>query len=294
LEINVDKDQIGAAGELLGYVRGLEGLGRRERAEQLLCFLDSAGFKPAIQSLRYPLTRNFILDFAPRNKSKYLLFSAHYDAVKGSPGANDNASGVAVLLGLCMRLKDSGAPVRAVFFDREEAWLRTPWLRLGLLGSLAYVLKCELSRIESVYNLEFCGRGDRLVVWPVKKALRTAMVFQRLEKVAGRLGLAPIFADPPWWLMSSDHLPFRMRGIRGAASLSLLPATEVQPLKEFVADLRPARVLFGPRPRVPGTLAVRNSIRDSSAGLSEDSLRLMLAVLVGLVEEFSRPSGDIR
>jgi aminopeptidase YwaD len=54
---------------------------------------------------RWPKIKNIIVDFLPQEPGKKRLFSAHFDAVKGSSGANDNASGAAVLLGLCLMLK---------------------------------------------------------------------------------------------------------------------------------------------------------------------------------------------
>jgi len=61
-----------------------------------------------------------------------LILGAHYDTVMDSPGADDNASGLAVLLEVARRL--TGVPlareVRFIGFCLEEA---------DLLGSLAYV-----------------------------------------------------------------------------------------------------------------------------------------------------------
>jgi len=286
----VDKGVKADSRQLLDYVRGLEGLKRKEREEKLVSFLESGGLKPSVQKLIFPRIRTYILDFAGRHNHKRLLFSAHYDAVSGSPGANDNASGVAVLLGLCLKLRDSGAPVRAVFFDREEAWLRTRWIRLGLLGSLYYVLNHDLNMIDSVYNLEFCGRGDTLAVWPVQESSRDDPALQRIERTSRGLNVAPRFAYLPWWVISSDHLPFRIRGIRSAASLSLLPPEDIRQLQEFVAGLSLRKALFGARRPIPGTLSVLHTVRDSSTDLREESLQLMLSILQGLIEDFERSS----
>jgi Zn-dependent M28 family amino/carboxypeptidase len=81
---------------------------------------------------------NIVVDLAPGKEGKVLLFSAHFDAVKGSPGANDNASGVAVLLGLCQRPKNVRIPVRVIFFDAEEGWLQTRFIKLGIVGSAVF------------------------------------------------------------------------------------------------------------------------------------------------------------
>lgn len=158
---------------LLEYVRALEGKDNIARGKQVQSALESLGIESVVQQCHHPRIKNIIIDFSPSSKEKRLIFSAHYDAVRSCPGANDNASGVAVLLGLCRELKQQQVPIRVIFFDREEAWLRTPLVRLGLLGSLYYVLKNNLRNISAVYNLEFCGVGEFLAVWPVKSYEKT-------------------------------------------------------------------------------------------------------------------------
>ena len=80
------------------YVRLLENRDNRARGEQVLASLEAMGLKPTIQECRWPKIRNIIADFANEKEPRQLVFSAHYDAVRGSPGANDNASGVAGML----------------------------------------------------------------------------------------------------------------------------------------------------------------------------------------------------
>jgi Zn-dependent M28 family amino/carboxypeptidase len=65
-----------------------------------------------------------------------ILVGAHYDSVRGSPGANDNGSGVAALLELS-RLFATVEPVRTlrfVAFTNEEP----PFFLLGRTGSAQY------------------------------------------------------------------------------------------------------------------------------------------------------------
>ena len=59
-----------------------------------------------------------------------VLVGAHYDSVPRSPGADDNASGVAVLLATARALARTAAPVAFVAFNAEED---------GLLGSRDFV-----------------------------------------------------------------------------------------------------------------------------------------------------------
>ena len=68
-----------------------------------------------------------------------LIIAAHYDTVEQSPGADDNASGLAVLLEtagtLCLR--DAGDPFHCIAFCLEEE---------DLLGSRAYVASLQKTR----------------------------------------------------------------------------------------------------------------------------------------------------
>ena len=81
-----------------------------------------------------------------------VLVAAHYDGPLGSPGADDNASGVAALLELARRWAQSPPkrPVWLVAFDQEE------W---GMVGSaaLARELKSSGQRLHLMLSLEMLG-----------------------------------------------------------------------------------------------------------------------------------------
>ena len=80
-----------------------------------------------------------------------IVVGAHYDTVPGSPGADDNASGVAVLLELAaMRL-----PVRFVAFANEEM----PYFYSAEMGSFAYAKRARErgERIRAMFSLEMLG-----------------------------------------------------------------------------------------------------------------------------------------
>lgn len=70
-----------------------------------------------------------------RNKD-IILIGAHYDSVLGSPGANDNGSGVAALLELSRLFKDvtPETSLRFVAFVNEEP----PFFYWGNMGSMVY------------------------------------------------------------------------------------------------------------------------------------------------------------
>ncbi|MEW6544615.1 MAG: M20/M25/M40 family metallo-hydrolase [Nitrospirota bacterium] len=81
-----------------------------------------------------------------------LLIGAHYDTVPGSPGADDNASGLAVLLEAARSLRDVplARAVRLIGFCLEEE---------SLLGSLAYAasLRERCEDIQGAIVLECVG-----------------------------------------------------------------------------------------------------------------------------------------
>lgn len=70
-----------------------------------------------------------------------LIVAAHYDTVLGSPGADDNASGLAVLLETAARLSRAARPreLRYIAFGLEED---------NLLGSRAYAADLRKARQE--------------------------------------------------------------------------------------------------------------------------------------------------
>jgi len=87
-----------------------------------------------------------------------LVLGAHYDSVEISPGANDNASGTAMVLELAHVLAGESAGARVTFatFGGEE---------LGLLGSAAYVQGLsEEGRhaVTGMLNFDMVGVGDEL------------------------------------------------------------------------------------------------------------------------------------
>ena len=83
-----------------------------------------------------------------RTPEQIVLLGAHYDSARGTPGANDNATGVAAVLELARTLKDArpARTVRFVFFTNEEP----PFFQTDLMGSVVYAKRCR-------------GRGENIV-----------------------------------------------------------------------------------------------------------------------------------
>lgn len=103
--------------------------------------------------------QNLILDLCGDKKVQHkppILIGAHYDTVFNSPGADDNATGIAVLLELARFFSQEIAnyPLRFVAFDMEE---------YGLLGSTAYaqLLRQEKQPLRLMLSLEMLGYCDK-------------------------------------------------------------------------------------------------------------------------------------
>jgi hypothetical protein len=86
-----------------------------------------------------------------------LVVGAHYDSVSGSPGANDNGSGVAGLLALARRFagKPTAQTLRFVAFVNEEP----PYFQTEEMGSLVYARRCKArgDKISGMISLETIG-----------------------------------------------------------------------------------------------------------------------------------------
>ncbi|MBE9210772.1 M28 family peptidase [Nostoc sp. LEGE 06077] len=80
-----------------------------------------------------------------------ILVGAHYDTVASSPGADDNGTGVAVVLEVARLLGSQPTPrtLQLALFDKEEA---------GLLGSKAFAAKAKrLGNLSGVIVMDMVG-----------------------------------------------------------------------------------------------------------------------------------------
>lgn len=120
-----------------------------------------------------------------------VLLGGHYDSVPGAPGANDNASGTAVVLEIARNF--SGTPLARqswfVAFDGEED---------GLHGSRAFVSTAEpefLQSLKGMLNFDMVGVNNKLLVGGTKSLTTLAQVTDPGVSTFGGSG-------------GSDHAPF--------------------------------------------------------------------------------------
>ncbi len=129
-KVQVDRDQ------LIQDLSAIEGVrfnaaDRAKTRRYLTTRLKSLGWRVQEQSFAQGV--NLVATLPQANPA--WVVGAHYDTVRGAPGADDNGTGVAALLALAQGYAETRAPIELVFFDQEEN---------GLLGSLAYVDRLRL------------------------------------------------------------------------------------------------------------------------------------------------------
>jgi hypothetical protein len=143
----------------------------------------------------------------------HVVVGAHLDTVPQAPGAEDNGSGIGVLLAAAAATADreTRLPVVWVAFGAEEP--RGPSDADHHYGSRAYVdalAPAQRRAVRGMVALDRVGVGDRV---PVGSAGESDPVQQALLRAAGR---ARVATTPDPFQRSSDHWSFVRAGLPGA------------------------------------------------------------------------------
>ena len=118
----------------------------------------AAGFRPRRDGydVRGKLCENIDVEI-PGTSSDVFVVGAHYDSVYGSPGANDNGSGLAAVLALARRFagQQNTLTLRFVAFTNEEPG----HFQTEQMGSWVYASRCKArgDRIVGMISLETIG-----------------------------------------------------------------------------------------------------------------------------------------
>jgi Zn-dependent M28 family amino/carboxypeptidase len=170
---------------------------------------------------------------------RHLLVGAHLDTVAIAPGAEDNASGVAVLLELARLAADHGTrlPTVLVAFGAEEP--RGPGDALHHFGSRHYVETMPPRQRRSLAAMASLDRVGVGVIVPVCTGpMMPTRVARRILLTAGRLNLPA----RPCVNNASDHWQFEQAGypaVRfGSTSYAAYHSAADQPRVVSRAQLR--------------------------------------------------------
>lgn len=162
----------------------------------------------------------------PGSESRAIVIGAHHDTKDGIPGfvgANDGASGVAVVLELARALPEEveGPSIRIALFDAEEARGDRPFLADGARGSKQYVRYARgkgregsppLSKIETMVLFDMVG--DCKLQIP-REANSDPALYQAFATAASER--SPTGSPAPFegetGPILDDHMPFKAEGI---------------------------------------------------------------------------------
>jgi glutaminyl-peptide cyclotransferase len=149
-----------------------------------------------------------------------IILGAHYDTrffadndpdiskrTEPVPGANDGASGVAVLLELARTLPEETVPVWLVFFDAEDNGRIEGWD--WILGSRAFVEEIPIQP-RAVVIVDMVGDAD-LNIHLERNSDK--VIRAEIWETAEALGYSDVFINEEKYSMLDDHTPFLEAGI---------------------------------------------------------------------------------
>jgi Zn-dependent M28 family amino/carboxypeptidase len=222
-----------------------------------------------------PVSMTNVIAELPGQAAGWIQLGTHYDTKRLEGvrfvGANDGASGVALLLELARHLGAVPRPygVRMLFFDGEEAFGADLTQRDGLYGSRFFAeeqrRREELSAVRAMVVVDMVADADLDLVEDLRSSPRLRRLF--LEG-ARALGLESVVTAGPRMPVVDDHVPFLEGGL-----------TEILCLIDF---------RYGDR-SVPGPLW--HTSGDSLEAVSSESLNTVGRLVVELYDRLVREIG---
>ena len=151
-------------------------------------------------------------------KRPAIVLAAHYDTkeIPSFVGANDGASGTAMLLELARVLRRASRPsggreLRFVFFDGEESpgAEEGDFYRTGVRGSKAYAER-HRGEVGALVLLDYVGDKDLRIP---REEGSDEDLWARLRAAAKRVGAGSTFPDSSSGEILDDHTPFTRDGV---------------------------------------------------------------------------------
>jgi alkaline phosphatase isozyme conversion protein len=192
--------------------------GETKAAQYIVSVFKAIGYAPETQPFTAPsgdksVTSANVVAVKTGTSSQEIIVGAHYDTTDAGPGADDNASGVAVMLEVAKLVQAAQTPytIRFIAFGAGES---------GSLGSFAYLNQMSQDEFQNVIvmiDLDSLVAGDIAYAysdegqsavrdWSLEWALGNGFDLQTIRDVS----LA--FPDNNG-IGSSDYAPFQAAGI---------------------------------------------------------------------------------
>ncbi len=195
-----------------------------------------------------------ILGILPGKEPGYIVICAHYDHLgiindQLYPGANDNASGVAIVMELINQLVER-KPTYSILFALWSAE------EMGLLGSKYFCSNptVPLQEIKAVVNFDSIGNisdNKELLAWQAKENETSKRIIDILEKDGWTIKWEEANAN------TSDQASFNNKGVAGFTLLSPkwlnrnhtikdeARRIEIEPLVDLVETFKKALLTIG-------------------------------------------------
>ena len=239
-------------GRAMEHIRAIAGLGPRkagsaaERAgcDYVAAQLASYGYTVTTQSFAIPggkTSRNVVAE-KPGTSGEVVVIGGHIDSVAVSPGANDNASGVAVTLELARVLATASVrpTVRFIAFGSEEISGATP--DEHHFGSRYYATSLGTAGqadVAAMVSIDMVGYGSTFNVRNLQWAPQTTVNALRTQAsfMSQPLPYLKDFGRSGW----SDHEQFERVGIP-SAWLEWREDPVYHTARDTAAHIQPSRV----------------------------------------------------
>ena len=193
----------------------------RQLGDQVMAHLAANGWQTSTQDFNYRGVPARNLVGMKGSGPNVVILGAHYDTRKLAdqdaqhpeqpvPGANDGASGVAVLMELARALEFDkvDSQVWLVFFDAEDNGELDGWDWIVGSRQFASALSVTPTAVVIVDMI-----GDQQQDLYLERNSDPELM-QNIWDVARRLGYEDQFHSAYKWSMIDDHTPFRERGLR--------------------------------------------------------------------------------
>jgi len=190
--------------------------------------LTVAGWQNSVEMAQFGGQTAFNILATRNKKAPILLLGAHYDSrlhadndpnsanhIVPVPGANDGASGVAVLLELARTLPEDSTPTALLFIDIEDNGNIPGWD--WILGSRAFAANMTFQP-KTVVIVDMIGDAD-LNIYMEQNS--DAELTRQIWKTAKTLGYESAFIPVDKYRVEDDHLPFIEKGIRSVDLIDL-------------------------------------------------------------------------